>query len=203
MRDSLLFEGFVRGFQCCHILELYILSCQAVLTVSQLHHLIDGVPHCAIILHHHRLHRLDQTTLDVTYKWGNYYFFLKHLVLRLNFILHFSVRLHRLTSLSCLDSCINQTLSASHGVEEEFCWCQAGQVGVLHKTSALRTVVILDEVRQCAMFEAKRDSLTLHVLLPHHSNNLNKEERQVECLELQSNPITLMQGGNLALPVRC
>lgn len=124
-----------------------------------------------------------------------FFFFLKHLVLRLNFILHFLLRLHRLTSLSCLDSCINQTLSASHGVEEEFCWCQAGQVGVLHKTSALRTVVILDEVRQCAMFEAKRDSLTLHVLLPHHSNNLNKEERQVECLELQSNPITLMQGG--------
>lgn len=82
-----------------------------------------------------------------------------------------------LTSLSCLDSCVDQTLSASHGVEEELCWRQASQVGILHKASTLRAVVILNEVRQRAVFEAEGDSFTLHVLLPHHSNNLNKEGR--------------------------
>lgn len=82
-----------------------------------------------------------------------------------------------LTGLSSLDGCVDQTLSASHGVEEELCRCQAGQVGVLHEASALRTVVILNEVRQRAVFEAERDSFTLNVLLPHHSNNLNKKGR--------------------------
>lgn len=80
-----------------------------------------------------------------------------------------------LTGLSSLDSCVDQTLSASHGVKEELCWCQAGEVGVLHKASTLRTVVILNEVRQRAVFEAKGNSFTLHILLPHHSDNLNKE----------------------------
>lgn len=83
-----------------------------------------------------------------------------------------------LTSLSCLDSCVNQTLSASHGVEEELCWRQSSQVGVLHKASALRTIVILDEVGQSSVFEAKRDSFTLNVLLPHHSNDLNERRRK-------------------------
>lgn len=125
-------------------MELDVLSCQAILAITQLDHLVDGVAHCAVILHHHRLHRLDETTLDVT-------------------------------GLGSLDSCVDETLSASHGVEEELCWCQAGQVGVLYKASALRAVIILNEVRQCAVFEAKGDSFTLHVLLPHHSNNLNEE----------------------------
>lgn len=64
--DSLLLKGLVGGFECGHVLELHVLSCQAIFTVAQLHHLVDGVPHCAVILHHHRLHGLDQTTLDVT-----------------------------------------------------------------------------------------------------------------------------------------
>lgn len=88
----------------------------------------------------------------------------------------FSNQLLELTSLSSLDSCIDQTLSASHSVEEELGWSQASQVGVLNEASALRTVIILNEVRQCAVFEAKGNSLTLHVLLPHHSNNLNRGE---------------------------
>ena len=86
----------------------------------------------------------------------------------------FSSQMLRLTSLSSLDSCIDQTLSASHGVEEELSWCQASQVGVLHKASTLRTVIIFNEVRQRAVFEAEGDSFTLHVLLPHHSDNLEK-----------------------------
>lgn len=82
-----------------------------------------------------------------------------------------------LTSLSSLDSCVDQTLSASHGVEEELCWCQAGKVGVFHKASTLGTIVIFNEVWQRAVFEAKGNSFTFHILLPHHSNNLNKEIR--------------------------
>lgn len=82
-----------------------------------------------------------------------------------------------LTSLGCLDGCVDKTLSASHGVEEELSGRQTGQVGVLHEASALRTVIILDEVRQRAVFEAEGDSLTLHVLLPHHGDNLDKEVR--------------------------
>lgn len=78
-----------------------------------------------------------------------------------------------LTRLGRLDGRINQTLSASHGVEEELCRRQPGQVGVLHKASALRTVVVFNEVRQSPVLEAKRDSFTFHVLLPHHGNNLH------------------------------
>lgn len=64
--DSLLFEGLVRGLECGQVLELHTLAGQAVLPVAQLHHLVDGVPHRGVIFDHHRLHRLNQTTLDVT-----------------------------------------------------------------------------------------------------------------------------------------
>lgn len=78
------------------------------------------------------------------------------------------------TSLGCLYGCIDQTLSSSHSVEEELCRRQAGQIRVLHKASALRTVVIFDEMWQRAVFEAEGDSFTLYVLLSHHSNDLKK-----------------------------
>lgn len=68
MFDSLLFKGPVRWFDCYQILELYVLSGQAVLAIAQLHHLVDGVTHSPIVLDHYRLHGLDQTTLDVTWK---------------------------------------------------------------------------------------------------------------------------------------
>lgn len=90
--------------------------------------------------------------------------------------------MHKLTSLSRLYSRINQTLSSSHGVEEELCRSQAGEIRVLHKASALGTVVVLDEMWQCAVFEAEGDSFTLHVLLPHHSNNLKKWFAKGKCV---------------------
>ena len=80
--------------------------------------------------------------------------------------------LHKLTCFSSLYSCIDQTFSASHGMEEELCRCQASQIRVLHKASALRTIVVFNKMWQCAVFEAKGDSFTLHILLAHHSNNL-------------------------------
>lgn len=61
-------------------------------------------------------------------------------------------------------------------MEEKLCWCEASQVGVLNKASALRAVVVFDEMRQRSVLEAKGDSFTLHVLLAHHSNNLKEEE---------------------------
>lgn len=78
----------------------------------------------------------------------------------------------KLTRFSSLYSCIDQTLSPSHGMEEELCRCQASQIGVLHKASALRAIVVFNEMWERAVFEAKGDSFTLHVLLAHHSNNL-------------------------------
>ena len=57
-------------------------------------------------------------------------------------------------------------------MEVELVRGQASEVRVLHKALALRTVVILDEVRQSSMPESKRDSLPLHVLLTHTRNNL-------------------------------
>ena len=34
-----------------------------------------------------------------------------------------------------LDGSVHQTLTASHGVEEEFCWCQACVEAVLYKAT--------------------------------------------------------------------
>lgn len=77
-----------------------------------------------------------------------------------------------ITRLSSFDGCVDQTFSASHGMKEKLSWCETGQIRVLHKTSTLWTIVIFNEVRECAMLETKGDSLTLNVLLTHHSNNL-------------------------------
>lgn len=77
-----------------------------------------------------------------------------------------------ITCLSSFDSCVDQTLSASHGVKEKLSWCETGQIGVFYETSTFWTIVIFNEVRESAVFETEGDSLTLNVLLPHHSNNL-------------------------------
>lgn len=81
----------------------------------------------------------------------------------------------RLTSLSSLHSSVDKTFSATHGMEEEFCRCEASQIGILHKTPALRPIVILDEVGERAVLETKGDTFPLHILLPHHCNNLQDE----------------------------
>ncbi len=52
-------------------------------------------------------------------------------------------------------------------------WSKASQVGVLHKASRLRTIVILGEVGQGAAPKPKGDALALHVLLPHTGNHLH------------------------------
>ena len=77
------------------------------------------------------------------------------------------------TSFGCLDGGINQSLSASHGVEVELCRSQAGQVRVLYEPPRLRPVIVLDEVRQRAVSEPKRDAFSLDVLLSHARNDLD------------------------------
>lgn len=69
--DSLLLEGLVGWLECGHVLELHGLPSEPVLAIAQLDHLVDGVPHRGIVLHHHGLHGLDQTTLDVTWEGEN------------------------------------------------------------------------------------------------------------------------------------
>lgn len=66
MINSLFLKGFVGWLKRGHILELHSLSCQPILSVPQLDNLVDGVSDCSIIFDHDRLHRFDQTTLNVT-----------------------------------------------------------------------------------------------------------------------------------------
>ncbi len=52
-------------------------------------------------------------------------------------------------------------------------WSKASQVGVFHKASRLRAIVILGEVGQGAAPKPKGDALALHVLLAHTGNHLH------------------------------
>lgn len=84
------------------------------------------------------------------------------------------------TRLGCFHGRIDQTLSTSHGVEEELCGRQTGEVRVLHEPPAFGTVVVLDEVRKSAVLEPERDSFTFNVLLTHHSNNLQEKKNKTD-----------------------
>ena len=66
-----------------------------------------------------------------------------------------------ITRLSRFDRSINQTFTASHRVEEELMRRQATQVRVLDKPTALWCKVVFRKVRQSAMTEAERNTLTL------------------------------------------
>ena len=77
-----------------------------------------------------------------------------------------------LTGFSRLDGGIDETLTTSHGVEEELRWGESGEVGVLDEAARFRAVVVLDEVRQGSLPETERNSLTLDVLLTDASNDL-------------------------------
>jgi len=57
-------------------------------------------------------------------------------------------------------------------VEIELRGCQAGKIRILHETARLRTIIVLNKVGKSAFAETVGDSLTLHVLLTHTSNNL-------------------------------
>mmetsp|Transcript_20895 Transcript_20895/g.52446 ORF Transcript_20895/g.52446 Transcript_20895/m.52446 type:complete len:344 (+) Transcript_20895:1509-2540(+) len=77
-------------------------------------------------------------------------------------------------SLRSLYSSIDQTLSPSHGMEKHLLRCQALSVGVLDKTPALSTGVVLEKVGQGAALEAVGDTAPFNVLLTHKRDNLTQ-----------------------------
>ena len=81
-----------------------------------------------------------------------------------------------LTSFTGFDSSVDQTLTTSHGMEIELCWCQSSKVGILHKSSTLGTIVIFNKVRKGTVTETKWNPFTFHVLLTYNSNNLQKKQ---------------------------
>ena len=54
---------------------------------------------------------------------------------------------------------------------------QAFQIGVHHKSVGIRAQIVLAEVRKRSIHEAVRDSLSIHVLLPHTAANLLQIQR--------------------------
>ena len=84
--------------------------------------------------------------------------------------------LHQLTlnisSVGGFYGCVNKTLTARHGVEEEFRWSQATNERVLDEATSLGAVIVLLEVGEGAILEAIRDALALNVLLPNTRNHL-------------------------------
>lgn len=81
-------------------------------------------------------------------------------------------RRRSLTSFGSFDGCIDETLASSHGVKEELCRVETGQVRVLYEASRLRTVVVLDEMWQGSMSKPERYTLSFNILLSHTCYNL-------------------------------
>ena len=71
-------------------------------------------------------------------------------------------------------------------MEIELCWSKSGKVAILHKPSTLRTIIIFDEVRKCAVTETKGNPFTFNILLAYHSNNLNKSGKYIENVDCKS-----------------
>ena len=69
-------------------------------------------------------------------------------------------------------------------MEEEFGGSETGKVRVLYEASGLGTVIVLDEVGQCAMAKTEGDSLTFYVLLTHTGNNLRRGDKTVLKIKL-------------------
>lgn len=61
-----LFELSVRNLVDWDILKLDILAGQAILAVAQLDKIIHRITNSAVVFHHHTLHSLDETSLDVS-----------------------------------------------------------------------------------------------------------------------------------------
>ena len=85
-----------------------------------------------------------------------------------------------------LDGRINQTLTTAHSVEVELGGRQAGQIRVLDEATRLRTVVVLDEVRQSSLPEAERNTFTLDVLLADASDNLSTKLDSISKIKRRS-----------------
>ena len=75
-------------------------------------------------------------------------------------------------SFGCFDSCIDQSFSASHSVEEELLRSQPLQVAVFDESFTLWTEIILGKVRKRSSVETEGNTFTLNILLTHTSHNL-------------------------------
>lgn len=93
-----------------------------------------------------------------------------------------------------LDSCINQPLSTSHGMEEQLLGRQTNEVAILHKSSGLWPQVILGKVRQGTAAETKRYALAFHILLAHTCHHLHSIPA-VGRVHLKAQVITAVSGG--------
>ena len=71
-----------------------------------------------------------------------------------------------------LDGSVDKTLATSHGVKEELLGREPPQIRILDKSSTFGAEVVLREVRQRALVEAKRNTLAFNILLPDTSNHL-------------------------------
>jgi hypothetical protein len=61
-------------------------------------------------------------------------------------------------------------------VEEKFLRCKTCEVAILDEALASGTEVVLAEMRQSSLTEAKRDTLTLDILLTDASHDLRDIE---------------------------
>lgn len=77
-----------------------------------------------------------------------------------------------ISSLSSLDSSIDQTLTTSHGVEEKLLRCETCEIAILDEALASGTEIILAEMRKSSLTETERNTLTLNILLTDASHDL-------------------------------
>jgi hypothetical protein len=76
--------------------------------------------------------------------------------------------------LGCLDSCINESLSATHSVEKELSGSQAAVEAILYEALRGWILGIKLEVRETAIKEPVGHSLTINRLLTHKGYHLTK-----------------------------
>lgn len=74
--------------------------------------------------------------------------------------------------ISCLYSCVDQTLSASHCVEVEFLRSQSRHVVVCNEAFTLWAKIILTKMRKRPSIESKWDTFSFYVLLTYTSHDL-------------------------------
>ena len=75
-------------------------------------------------------------------------------------------------SLRGLHGHIDELLPPSHGMEVELCWCQAGEIRVLHEPFTLWAEVVFEEVWQGSVTKTKRYTFSFYILLTHTSYDL-------------------------------
>ena len=76
------------------------------------------------------------------------------------------------SSLCCLDSCVNQTLSSAHCMKEELCRGQTRVETVFDKTFGGRNLAMSLKMGQCSVLKSIGDSFAVDGLLSDTSDHL-------------------------------